>query len=100
MRVLVIGTPKFQIPPEQMSGVIEGALAWSERYRDSIELFGNFVGGGGFAAVNVPDETTLNQMVIEMPFAWFSDVQVHPFVDGEAGLRQLQQALQAMASAS
>jgi hypothetical protein len=100
MHVLVIGTPKFLIPPEQMPGVVEGALAWNERYRDSIELFGNFIGGGGFGVLNVPDEEALNQIVIEMPFAWFSDVQVHPFVDGEAGLRQLQRALQDMASAS
>jgi hypothetical protein len=83
-----------------MPGVIEGALAWSERHRDSIELFGNFIGGGGFGVLNVPDEETLNQIVIEMPFAWFSDVEVLPFVDGEAGLRQLQRALQAMASTS
>jgi hypothetical protein len=100
VRVLVIGTPKFQVPPEQMPGVVEGALAWSERYRDNLELFGNFVGGGGFGVLNVPDEETLNQIVIEMPFVWFSDVQVHPFVDGVTGMRQLQRALQAMASAS
>ena len=100
MHVLVIGTPKFQVPPEQLPGVVEGALAWSERHRDSIEFFGSFVGGGGFGVLNVPDEETLNQIVIEMPFSWFSDVQVHPFVDGEAGLRQLQRALQAMASTS
>jgi hypothetical protein len=97
---LVIGTPKFQIPPEQMPGLVEGALAWSERYRDNIELLGNFVGGGGFGVLNVPDEETLNQIVIEMPFAWFSELHVHPFVDGQAGFRQLQRALQAMGSAS
>jgi pimeloyl-ACP methyl ester carboxylesterase len=41
-----------------------------------------FIGGGGFAVVNVPDEETLSQIVIEMPFSWVSDVNVRPFVDG------------------
>ncbi len=99
MRVLVIGTPKFQIPQEQLLEVTEGAIAWSERHRDSIEVLGTFVGGGGFGIINVPDEETLNQIVIEMPFSWFSDVTVRPFVQGDAGLRQWQQAAQAMSHA-
>ena len=99
MRVLVSGTPKFPIPPEQLPQVIEGALAWSERHRDSIQTFGGFVGGGGFAVLDVSDEEELNQIVIEMPFTWFSDVQVHPFVEGEASLRQLQAAVAAMSQA-
>ena len=99
MRALVIGTPKFPIPPEQLPEVVEGAIAWSERHRDSLEAFGTFIGGGGFGVVNVADEEALNQLVIEMPFSWFSDVDVRPFVEGEAGLRQLQQAVQAMSHA-
>ena len=94
MRVLVIGTPKFQIPPEQLLEVTEGAIAWKERHSDSIELFGGFVGGGGFAIVNTPDEETLNQIVIEMPFSWFSDVQARPCVDGDTVLRQWHTAAQ------
>ena len=99
MRVLVVGTPKFQIPPEQMLEVTEGAIAWKERHSDSIELLGTFVGGGGFGVINAPDEETLNQIVIEMPFSWFSDVEVRPFVKGDAGLRQWHEAAQAMSRA-
>jgi hypothetical protein len=98
MRALVIGTPKFPIPPEQLPGMIEGALAWHERYQDHFDAFGSFLGGGGFAVVNVPDEQTLNQIVIELPFSWVSDVTVRPFVEGVAGLRQLQEALAAMSA--
>jgi hypothetical protein len=76
--------------------MIDGALAWHERYREHFDVFGSFPGGGGFAAVNVPDEQTLNQMVIDMPFVWFSDVSVRVFVEGTAGLRQLQESLAAM----
>ncbi len=98
MRVLVSGTPKFQIPPERLPEIIDGALAWSERHRDRIETFGGYIGGGGFAILDVTDEEELNQIVIDMPFTWFSDVQIRPFVEGEASLRQLQQAAQAMMS--
>jgi hypothetical protein len=96
MRALVIGTPKFPPPPEKLPEMIEGALAWHQRYSDRFEVFGNFIGGGGFAVVNVPDEQTLNQMVMEMPFAWVSDVSVRPFVDGVTGFHQLQEALAGM----
>jgi hypothetical protein len=33
---------------------------------------------------------------MEMPFSWFSEVQVRPFVDGAAGLHQLKEAVDAM----
>jgi hypothetical protein len=99
VQVLVIGTPKFQIPQEQMLEVTEGAIAWKERHADSIEVFGTFVGGGGFGILNVPDAETLNQIVIEMPFSWFSDVSARPFVAGDAGLQQWHQLAQAMSHA-
>jgi muconolactone delta-isomerase len=99
MRVLVIGTPKFPIPPEQLPEVVDGAVAWSERHRDSLEVLGTFAGGGGFGILDVPDEETLNQIVMEMPFSWFSQVEVRPFVAGDAGLRQVQQAVHAMSHA-
>ena len=95
MRALVVGTPKFPVPPEELSGMFDAALAWYERHRASLEVFGTFVGGGGFAVVDVADEEALNQMVLEMPFSRVSDVQVRPFVTGDAGLRQAQAALAA-----
>ena len=99
MRVLVVATPRFQIPPEQLPGVIEAAMAWQERHQDRIETLGLFVGGGGFGIVNAPDETSLNQIMIELPFTWFSEMQVRPFVDGATGWRQLQEAAAVMAGA-
>jgi hypothetical protein len=98
MRALVVGTPKFQIPPDQLPGIVDGAIAWHERYQDKFDAFGTFPGGGGFGVVNVEDETELNQMIIEMPFSWFSDIQVRPFVAGAAGLQQVKQAVDAMAA--
>jgi hypothetical protein len=98
MRALVIGTPKFQIPPEQLPSTVDGAIAWHERYQDKFQAFGTFPGGGGFGVVEVADEAELNQLIIEMPFSWFSEVEVRTFVDGAAGLHQLKQAVDAMAA--
>jgi hypothetical protein len=98
MRALVVATPKFPVAPEQLPQMVEGALAWHDRYQQHFEAFGTFVGGGGFAVVDVPDESTLNKMVIEMPFAWVSDVSVRPFVEGVTGFHQLQEAMAAMSS--
>jgi muconolactone delta-isomerase len=98
MKFLVVGLPKHQIPPEQLPGVIDGAIAWSERYQGKLDAFGMFPGGGGFGIADVSDETELNQMIIDMPFTWFSDVEVRPFVEGNAGLQQLKQAVEAMAA--
>jgi hypothetical protein len=98
MRALVIGTPKFQIPPDQLPGIVDTAIAWHERYEDKFQAFGSFPGGGGFGVIEAKDEAELNQIIIEMPFSWFSDVQVKPFVDGVKGLQQLKQAVDAMAA--
>ena len=98
MRVLIVGTPKFQIPPDQLPSIVEGAIAWHERYEEKFESFGLFPGGGGFGVVNVKDEVELNQLIIEMPFTWFSDVQVRAAVEADVGWQQLQQAVQAMSA--
>jgi hypothetical protein len=98
MRALVIGTPQFQIPPDQLPGIVEGALSWHERHQDKLEAFGTFPGGGGFGIVNAADEVELNQLIIEMPFSWFSNVEVRPFVAGVERPQQLKQAVDAMAA--
>jgi hypothetical protein len=96
MRALVIGRPKFQVPPEQAPEMVQGALEWYERYQDSFQAFGTFFGGGGFGIVDVPDAETLNRMIVEMPFTPYCEITVEPFVEGDTGFRQFQEAMQAM----
>jgi hypothetical protein len=96
MRALVIGRPRFQAPPEQIAGMVQGALDWVERNRDSIVLNGAFPSGGGFAILDVPNVETLNGLILEWPLTPVSDTQVEVFLDGEEGLRALQAALQRM----
>ena len=91
MRVLVIVRPKFAIPPEQFPGLVQAFVAWRERYRSVFESFDFFAGsGGGCGIVNVPDEATLSQLMLEYPFGMSSDLQPHLLLDGDKGLAQLQ----------
>lgn len=96
MKALVIGRPKFQVPPEMAPMVTQGAIDWYERYKDSFLEFGTFIGGGGFAVVDVDDAETLNKMVAEMPFVMFSDVTAELYVEGDKGFHQFMEAMQAM----
>jgi hypothetical protein len=96
VRALVIGRPRFQVPPEQLSGMVQGALDWFERHQGSIVVSGAFPAGGGFAVLDVPDVETLNQLILEWPLTPVSENQVEPFIDAQAGLRGLQEAVRRM----
>ena|SRR6476660_830221 len=98
MRALVVATPAHPIAPEALPEILQEALGWSERHAEELEEFGLFPGGGGFGIVNVADEAAFNQLMLEMPFAPFSRHEVHPFVDGRAGLRQSLEAMSARAA--
>ena len=100
MKALVIGRPKFQIPPDMAPMVTQGALDWYERYKDRFIEFGTFMGGGGFAIVEVDDSEELSQMIVEMPFATFSDISAELYVEGDKGFRQFQEAMQGMMGAA
>ena len=99
MRIFVMSQPRFPVPPEQLPALTQGFVAWREKYRSVTESFEFFAGNnGGFGVLNVPDEATLNQIMIEYPFGPFSELDIRPVIDGDKGLAQFQAALQAMAS--
>ena len=100
MKALVIARPKFQISPEMAPMVTQGAIDWYDRYKDRFTEFGTFMGGGGFAVVEVDDAETLSQMIVEMPFAPFSDISAELYVEGDKGFRQFQEAMAAMMGAA
>ena len=96
MKALVIGRPKFQVPPDMAPMVTQGALDWYERYKDRFSEFGTFMGGGGFAVVEVDSADELSQMIVEMPFVSFSEITAELYVEGDKGFRQFQEAIAAM----
>lgn len=100
MRFAVIVRPKFPIPPEQTGMVLEGFAQWREKYRGNLEVFEFFAGGGGgFGIANFPDAESLNQMMIENPINFFSDVEVHPTIDGDVALKQWRESASMMMGA-
>ena len=97
MKVLVTIRPKFLIPPDQLGPMTEGFVQWRERYRSKMESFYFYAGkGGGAGVLNTDDEAELSQIMLEWPFAFFSDIDIEPVVEGDVGLKQLQAVVQAM----
>jgi hypothetical protein len=80
--------------------ITQGAIDWYDRYKDRFLEFGTFLGGGGFAVVEVDDVDELNKMISEMPFVGFSEVTAELYVDGDKGFRQFQESMAAMMEAT
>ena len=100
MKALVIGRPKFQVPPDMAPMITQGAIDWYDRYKDRFVEFGTFLGGGGFGLVEVDDVDELNKMISEMPFITFSEVTAELYVEGDKGFRQFQESMAAMMEAA
>ncbi len=84
------------VPPEQLPSIMERFAEWREQYRDHIESFEFYAGGGGLMIVDVPDEVELNQMMSEYPFMAYLNVDIHPIIDGDTGLNQWWQVMRQM----
>lgn len=97
MRFVIITRPLFSVPSDQLPGLMERFVDWRERYRDRMESFEFFAGGGGgFMVVDIPDEVMLNQMMAEYPLIAYLDVEVRPIIDGDTGLGQWWQVMRQM----
>ncbi len=85
------------VPPEQLPSIMERFAEWRERYRDHMESFEFYAGGGGgFMVIDVSNEVELNQMMSEYPFMAYLDVDTHPIIDGDTGLNQWWQVMRQM----
>jgi hypothetical protein len=100
MRVFVLVEPKFFIPPEAFPTLMEGFAAWREVHRERMEAFEFFAGGGGgFGIFNVPDEATLNRIMVQYPLTPFSELTVRPILDGDTALGQWREIMSEMMAA-
>jgi hypothetical protein len=70
---------------------------WRERHRSKMESFEWFINGGGFGVVDVADESELYRMMLEFPFAFTDEIEVHPVANGDHALQTTREALAAMA---
>jgi hypothetical protein len=89
MRAFVLVEPKFFIPPEILPTLLEGFVAWRDANRERMEAFEFFAGGGGgFGIFNVPDEATLNRIMVQNPLTPYSEITIRPILDGDSALGQ------------
>jgi hypothetical protein len=96
MRFLVVATPRGPAPPDMIATMIDRSEEWDQRYDDKFEASGLFPGGGGFAIVDVSDGAELHRMIVEHPFAAFSEILSMPIVENATGWRQTREAVTAM----
>jgi muconolactone delta-isomerase len=99
MRFLVISNPKHMTPPEMLSNVLDGMLAWVDQHTASGKLefawsVAGRLGGGGILNVDSPEE--LDAIMASNPIAPFSDVEVYALTDLSESLQTGKAAVQAM----
>ena len=100
MRTFVLVEPKFFTPPEIFPTLLEGFVVWREANREHMESFEFFAGGGGgFGILNVPDEATLNRIMVQYPFFPYSEIAVRPILDGDTALEQWREIMREMMGA-
>jgi muconolactone delta-isomerase len=76
-------------------------VPWREAHRERMEAFEFFAGGGGgFGIFNVPDEATLNRIMVEYPLTPYSELTVRPILDGDTALGQWREIMREMMDAA
>ena len=99
MKFLVIMKSKHVIPPEMLTGVYDGSIAWGRRYLASKKMeqawaFAGLPAGAGVLNVNSAEE--LNQIMAECPLAGFAETQIYALADFEKSLTQVKEVILAM----
>jgi hypothetical protein len=95
MRFLVISTPKYQVPTEQLPGLLAAEREWYDRNREYLDAYAWFAdSGGGFGLVDVPDADTLSRINREHPFAYYAETQIRAVVDADVAVGQLRTLLE------
>lgn len=98
MRALILVRPKFPLPVDQASALIDAFAGWREQHRPQMETFDFFTSGGGCGIANVSDEMALMRMVATFPFAPFSEIETLPLVEGDAALQAFAEIMRQMAA--
>lgn len=102
MRFLIVTRASAPFPPEMAVGMVEGMKSWSRAHRDpgKMEQVWSFAGiGGGGGILNVESHEELDAIMAGCPFAPFSQIDIYPIADLDAGLDSFAQAIQQMMGA-
>lgn len=96
MRIMIVIKPRFPLPPELAPSLVDGFVAWWDRYRDRWESAGFFAGGGGGGGIcNVADLMEFHTMMQEWPFTPFNHFDIHPLIDMDEALDHWKSAITA-----
>jgi muconolactone delta-isomerase len=99
MKFLVVSKRTAPPPPEAWLDLTDASAAWADQYMRSGELEAawSIAGGGGMAGVvTVESLEALEAIMVEFPWAPFSDIEVHPLVDLQTSTERLRYAIEAM----
>jgi hypothetical protein len=94
MRFLVISTPRFPPPLEELPGMLAAEREWYARNREHLEAYGWFADKGGFGLVDVPDLETLSRINREHPFAYNAQIEMRAVVDADVAVQQVRTLLE------
>src|SRR3954452_18949115 len=99
MRVLLTSRPTHPVPMDMLPMLFEAFAGWRERNKGHMDSFYFFAsGGGGCGVLNVPDVETVARIVMEYPFAAFSDVKAEPIIEGDKGIEMFREVLKQMSA--
>jgi hypothetical protein len=94
MRVFVMAHQRAPIPPHELPDVVRRLGEWWRRQRPAWESAYMFAGGQGCVGIlNVPDESTVDQILLDWPLAAHWRIDVRPVVDVDTALAQWHDAL-------
>jgi len=99
MRFLVIGKNRSPVPPDIAPALFDAMIAWVNKIKASgkVEaLWGTAGVAGGGAILNVDSADELDAIMIEFPFAPFSEITIVLIVDIVESLQRSKQAMLAM----
>lgn len=102
MEFLVIARPKHPIPADAVPSLLDGLTGWIKKYKSQKKMGQAWSIAGqasGAVVLNVGSLDELDGIVMEMPSAPFSEVEVIPLCDAEATLAQTKRAFGARAAA-
>ena len=96
MRYLITTSRGTPGSPDQVPSMLWGIREWRQRHRNRMDGFWFYEAGGGCGIVNVEDPAEVDEIVTSWPLAPHSRLSVHPLVDGDETLEQMEQQLESV----
>ncbi|MCC6382404.1 MAG: hypothetical protein IT304_07830 [Dehalococcoidia bacterium] len=103
MKFLVVTRATAPLPPEMAQTLVGAMKQWASAHRSSgkMEQIWSFAGmGGGGGVLNVSSHEELDAIMSGFPFGPFSQIDVYPLADLDAGLENFSKSIAQMMAAT